>query len=824
MKKLLLGSVAVVGLFAASPVYSADLEVIQKAPPALTTLDLWSGLYVGVNAGAAWGSYDPRTSTVAVPGGDINASAGRFNAAGIQSLNRSGFTGGAGVGYNWRSGQFLFGLEADFNYLHLNGSVNSGAVPFVGGSAFQAVISAYGNTNWLFTLRPRAGLVYDSWLFYATGGLAITDLSGDFVASTGNPTADPPVGGFLQSGKIGGNGSAKAGYAIGGGVEKAITDRLRLKAEYLYVNFDRTFAATTATNSAAQIVTQSADLTANIVRVGLNYRLDGPDAPAAGGARMPVKAPIIKAPTLITSDWEFDVGARMWFGSGNVGAPQPLLGILSHPTIRSRLIYSDLDAYSGETFARVDHSSGLFVKGFMGAGAITRGNLNDEDFPAGNAYSNTLLSASGHLAYANIDVGYTFLKAPGAKVGAFVGYNYYSQRVDSYGCTQLAGSTTCASGTFPPNFPTIVEDDRFNSMRVGLSSQFMLTDRLKLTADAAYLPRVNFKGQDDHNARELVQPEQSPRGNGVMLEAVLDYKVTEAWNIGVGGRYWAWNMRDGTTIFNFLGATTPPIVEAVRFNSERYGVFVQTSYHWGDTTAAAAYARMPTKGPPIAAAPMNWTGFYIGGHVGGGWSDDRWSDPFGSSLSGRGGIDVAGFGDKIHAAGPLVGGQVGINWQNGQWVFGVVADANATDIRGENTCFSGIGGINCQRIVNSLGTVAGRVGFAWDRSLIYAKGGSAWTNTTYNLNGDTAILVLGTGTTAVNKWGWTVGAGIEYAVTDNWTTQLEWNHIDVSSVTVPFPTVAMINTQNISVAQSINLIKLGVNYKFNWAGPVVASY
>jgi opacity protein-like surface antigen len=141
-----------------------------------------------------------------------------------------------------------------------------------------------------------------------------------------------------------------------------------------------------------------------------------------------------------------------------------------------------------------------------------------------------------------------------------------------------------------------------------------------------------------------------------------------------------------------------------------------------------------------------------------------------------------------------------------------------------NGCFSGIGGINCQRIVNSLGTVAGRVGFAWDRSLIYAKGGSAWTNTTYSLNGDTAILVLGTGTTAVNKWGWTVGAGIEYAVTDNWTTQLEWNRIDVSSATVPFPTVAMINTQNISVAQSINLIKLGVNYKFNWAGPVVASY
>jgi opacity protein-like surface antigen len=487
--------------------------------------------------------------------------------------------------------------------------------------------------------------------------------------------------------------------------------------------------------------------------------------------------------------------------------------------LTSRVVYSDLDAYSGETFARVDHSSGFFVKGFLGAGGITSGKQNDEDFipQAYLAYSNTLSSASGSLGYANIDAGYTFLKAPGTKLGAFVGYNYYTQHVNTYSCNQIAGGYSCFGNN---NFLGISQDDHFNSMRVGLSSQFMLTDRLKFTADAAYLPWVNFNGQDDHNHRELLFPTASSSGDGVMLESILGYDITNNWNIGIGGRYWAWNMRTGTQTFDYLGSPNPPVSEPARFTTERYGLFIQTSYHWGDTTSAAsADAAMPV----VAAAPMNWSGFYIGGHLGGGWSDDRWSDPFGSTPSGFGGINVAGFGDTTHATGPLGGGQIGANWQIGHWVLGVQADASAADLRGENTCFSGLGGVDCQHIVNSLGTLTGRLGFAWDRSLIYAKGGGAWTDTTYNLNANTQVLTDGTGSTNIVAGGWTVGAGLEYALTDHWTTTFEYDHIGIGSMTVPFPTVAVINTQNISIKQSIDLFRLGVNYKFDWAAAVIAS-
>ena len=801
-KQTLIATVAIASVSAISA-NAADVSLLT--PPPRAPAYNWSGLYAGVNAGAAWGSYDPRTSTSFVPltGYLPAALIPAVNAPGVQSINTNGFTGGSQLGYNWQSGHLLLGAEADFNFLHLNGAANSGFVQYPGFAPNGFVISSYAHSDWLFTARPRIGYAQDNWLLYATGGLALTNVNGDFLFTDSF--------GALQSAHV---NATKAGYAAGGGIEWGLTNQLSLKAEYLHANFNRVAAGETSSNFASigarQPFNQSADLTANIVRLGLNYRLGAADAPYYGSA-MPVKAPAWKAPALVGSDWEIDVGSRVWFSSGRLGAPNPLFN--APPTVlASRLDYNDLHAYSGETFARVDHASGVFVKGILGAGAISSGKLFDEDFPAFNAYSNTLSSATGHLAYATIDLGYNVLQSPGAKIGPFVGYNYFTQHINTYSCSQLAGDAVCTSG-FPPNFLGIAEDDRFNSVRLGVSSQFMLTDRLKLTAEAAYLPWVNFKGQDDHNARELLLPETSSNGNGVQLEAILGYKVTNNWNVGIGGRYWAWNMRDGTTTFNFLAAPGVVFVEPSHFNAERYGVFFQSDYHWGGPAVANA---MPVK---AGIPPMNWTGFYVGGHLGGGWGDDHWRDPFGSSPSGFGGINIAGFGDTTHATGPLAGGQIGLNWQTGHVVLGAETDASWADIRGENTCFSGIGGVNCQRVVNSLGSVTGRVGYAWDRSLAYAKGGGAWTNTTYNILGNTNAMSLGVGSTSANAWGWTAGAGLEYAITNNWTTMLEYDHIDIGSVNTPFPSVAVIGAQNIGVKQSIDLIKLGANYKLNWGMP-----
>ena len=88
-------------------------------------------------------------------------------------------------------------------------------------------------------------------------------------------------------------------------------------------------------------------------------------------------------------------------------------------------------------------------------------------------------------------------------MGPFVGYNYYTQAIDTFGCTQVAGSTPCSTA-FPAALLGLTERDSFNSLRVGLSSEVMLTERLRLTADAAYVPWVSFSGTDDHLLRQLL--------------------------------------------------------------------------------------------------------------------------------------------------------------------------------------------------------------------------------------------------------------------------------------------------------------------------------
>lgn len=800
MKKRLLASAAIVVSISAGSAHAGD-----AGKPAAGTYN-WTGFYAGVTAGGAWGQYDPRTSTVG--DGYMNAAqAAAVTASGSQTIKPSGFAAGIEGGYNWQFGNLLLGLEADLQAVHLNGAANSGAVPYPQARNIAFTVTSYGDTDWLFTARPRIGYVAPNhWLLYATGGLALTQLQSNFSFVDTN--------GALTSGRL---DKTAAGYAVGAGIEAPLTDRLSLKAEYLHVAFANTAGTATANNVTAifpgQVFSYSSDLTADIVRAGLNYRFGGADAPPRG-VIMPLKSPVREVRPPLLTGWELEAGARLWLSNGAAGGPQPLIDV-PPPTLASRFIYSGLDAVAGEVFARADHSSGFFVKGNLGAGGITSGRLNDEDFPAAVAYSNAQLGASGHIGYATIDVGYNVWQAPGAKVGPFVGYNYYAQAINSYGCTQLAGDLTC-SPALPSTLLSLTENDSFNSLRIGLSSEVMLTNRLRLTADAAYVPLVSFSGLDNHLLRQLLGPEASNSGNGVMLEAVFDYFITPAWSVGVGGRYWAWNMNDGTLGFDFL-APPASFTETARFTAERYGVFAQSSYHWGEPAPSANGSAILTKAPAAPSRPMNWTGFYAGGHFGGGWSDAQWSDPFGSTAGAFGSVNVAGFGDHTHATGALGGGEIGADLQLGPWLLGVAADASAANMHGENTCFSGLGGIDCQHNVNALGTITGRAGYAWDRSLAYVKGGAAWSATNFNLFGNTLALALGSGDTTLDTWGWTVGGGIEYALTNHWTVFAEYDHIGLPAVTVAFPTVAVINTQTISVKQTIDLLKLGVNYRFGLA-------
>jgi outer membrane immunogenic protein len=269
-KKLLI-TTAWLAALTGTPAIAADMAL--KAPPPAPVVSSWAGFYIGANAGGAWGSFDPSTTTTFTPvrsgGYFLAADVPGVNAAGQQSIKPSAFTGGFELGYNFQAGNFVYGLEGDIESFHLSGSSTSGAVfyPFgvscsLGNSCFT--MNAAAHTDWLATARGRLGIAANNWLFFATGGAAFTTLNGSFSFADSLST---------ESGSI---QSTRVGYTVGGGVESRLWGNWSVKGEYLFVDFGQ--VSTVSNNLAAggfpfpgQVFTHSIDLKANIARLGVNY-------------------------------------------------------------------------------------------------------------------------------------------------------------------------------------------------------------------------------------------------------------------------------------------------------------------------------------------------------------------------------------------------------------------------------------------------------------------------------------------------------------------------------------------------------------------------
>ncbi|MDB5485400.1 MAG: InterPro [Tardiphaga sp.] len=203
--------------------------------------------------------------------------------------------------------------------------------------------------------------------------------------------------------------------------------------------------------------------------------------------------------------------------------------------------------------------------------------------------------------------------------------------------------------------------------------------------------------------------------------------------------------------------------------------------------AADMAARPYTKAPAYVAAPIyNWTGFYIGGHVGGAFAGNN---NFGGNNDGR----------------FMGGGQIGYDMQfSPNWVLGI--EANYSFLDSNNNGFA-----NSNPFTNrGLGSVTGRLGYTWGPAMLYAKGGYAWADTAFT-NGFTGSM---------GRNGYTVGGGLEYLFTQNWSGKIEYQYYDLGNGAFTSPTgVAFGNGRN-----EEHTIKAGLNYRFNLGGPVVARY
>jgi outer membrane immunogenic protein len=218
----------------------------------------------------------------------------------------------------------------------------------------------------------------------------------------------------------------------------------------------------------------------------------------------------------------------------------------------------------------------------------------------------------------------------------------------------------------------------------------------------------------------------------------------------------------------------------------------------------ALAADMPLKAPtPLVAAPYDWTGLYGGVHAGAGWLTSGYVEE----------EEVAS------GAGWLGGVQVGGNWQWRQWVIGVEGEFWGSTLYDRS--FSGDPGGSENRTVNNRwdAAVSVRSGIAFDRTLIYGKLGVVWgkfnySETEIDINGGSSFYESAN---AIST-GVLLGVGFEYALTDHWTTKLEYNYIDYGTVIANFTEVdcAPCFSRSFSASEKNvkQLIKLGMNYKF----------
>lgn len=255
----------------------------------------------------------------------------------------------------------------------------------------------------------------------------------------------------------------------------------------------------------------------------------------------------------------------------------------------SRLTYSGMTGYAGEAFGRVEHTSGFFLKGYAGGGVLSGGKLQDEDFPPGIIpYSSTdSRQNNGTLGYASIDLGYAFIRQPGLRIGAFVGYHYLDNRVDAYGCGQTASNAAICGTVIPDTVQVISQNNHWNSLRLGLDAKIALGGPFSLNVDAAWLPYVSLNGADSHLLRignypgDFTGPiPEDGTGTGYQLEGSIAYAYSPNVSFALGARYWRMET-SGNTHFEGRVVGFNAFPQPVEWKYENFGVFAQGSFKFG---------------------------------------------------------------------------------------------------------------------------------------------------------------------------------------------------------------------------------------------------
>jgi outer membrane immunogenic protein len=205
------------------------------------------------------------------------------------------------------------------------------------------------------------------------------------------------------------------------------------------------------------------------------------------------------------------------------------------------------------------------------------------------------------------------------------------------------------------------------------------------------------------------------------------------------------------------------------------------------------------KAPAVYLPPapvFSWTGIYLGVNGGYGFGTSNWTSAAGST-------------GNFNVNGGLVGGTLGGNYQFNSFVVGLEADLDWANLSGSSSACAAAPGaaglVSCQTSQSWLGTARGRAGFAWDRALFYGTGGAAFGNIK-------AATALDSATNT--EFGWTAGGGVEFAFLPNLTGKVEYLYVSLQNGSCGSICTATLGSPSVSLKE--NLIRAGVNYKFNF--------
>jgi opacity protein-like surface antigen len=233
-------------------------------------------------------------------------------------------------------------------------------------------------------------------------------------------------------------------------------------------------------------------------------------------------------------------------------------------------------------------------------------------------------------------------------------------------------------------------------------------------------------------------------------------------------------------------------------------------------------ADLPTSTPPPAPPPPifthNWAGFYVGAHVGGGWND------ISSNTANNSGVSQDH--TTSNSSGVFGGAQIGYNWlPSPSWLLGAEADVSGSSLSGTLAGCTATGCAHSTPTDDAFGTVRARVGYVQGDWLFYGTGGFAWldesTKRTITCTGalcpgaSTASVLVGQVASASGtEPGWSAGGGIEWGFAPNWSVGVQYLHLQFDDIkrayTYSLPTA---NRNSVS-SQSIDTVRLGINYRF----------